>query len=110
MNALSRNDLVLAQTRGSSNIKLSVLERRKRFLKFCLVVLDDDEVEEMFHAAYTAGIESSSEPLYNAYCELKRSSEPTEQEAFAQVLERELPRQLKRPGSAATRYPVGSGR
>lgn len=92
------------------HLKFSLEERQRQFQKFCLVVIDNPEVEDKFDQAFSVGKRNSKEPLYRSYCELRTRAECSEEEAFREVLESVVPREVERPPRAGSRYPGGQGR
>ena len=92
------------------NLQLSLQNRKRQFDKFCLVVLDDEKIEDSFAKAYEDGKFESQEPLYSAYLGMRRTAEADEEEAMDHFLEDAIPQGLERPVKAASRYPPGPDR
>ena len=84
--------------------------RKKQFEKFVLVIIDDESLSLKFDKAYRDGIKKSKEPLYEAYRELRKAAEPTEDEALDTVISNNIPSGLKRPLTKGSKYPLGHGR
>jgi hypothetical protein len=74
---------------GSDSFKsipdISLAERKNHLLKFEVLLLNPEQVEE-FNLKFSTGLVGSAEPLYQAWFQLKLSTQPTESEAVLQVL------------------------
>ena len=64
---------------------ISLAERKSHLMKFEVLLLNPDQVEE-FNVKFSSGLMDSGEPLYQAWLHLKLPTQPTESEAILQVL------------------------
>ena len=78
------------QIEAFADIHFNLKTRKKQFEKFLLVIIDDENLSLKFDKAYRDGIKRSKEPLYQAYRELRKAAEPTEEEALDSVISKML--------------------
>ena len=73
-------------------LRFELADRKKQFAKFKLVVIDNEELEEKFSKEYMEGNHKSQEPLFQAYCMLRKKAESSVEDALDDTLKKAISR------------------